>query len=96
MIAKEHRIEILRARRALVNFRAMVRRPANWTGALEDGYATAFAAIVIVEDAYGIDTAGPYSDRLTTLRQEAGLTPEAIINAERAAMARADEAKAGR
>lgn len=90
MIAKEDRIEVLRARRALTNFRAMVRRPSNWTGALEAGYQAAFEAVVHVEDAHGVDVAGPLSDRLTAIRMEAGMSPEEIIRAERSAIARAD------
>jgi hypothetical protein len=82
--------EVKAARRALNNFRAMVRRPSNWSGALQAGYASAFRSVVVVEDVYGIDAAAPLSDRLTALRLEAGLTADEVISAERYAMERAD------
>lgn len=97
-------IEVLKARTALDNMRAYVRR-AGLTGWVKDRsadgqYVRAFAAIVAVEDAHGVDVAAPLSDRLTSLRWEAeraGLIDRAEVgDLERRAMANVDREKAAR
>lgn len=85
--------EVQIARRDLRNFAAMVRRPNNWNGALEGGFARAFRSVLAVEDAHGVDVAADLSDRLTALRQRAGLSPEFVTTTEREAIAAADAAK---
>ena len=83
--------ELRNARRAVNNFRAMVRRPSNWAGALEGGYSNAVRALLNLEDSgAGTDVTGPLSDRLMALRHEAGMSPDSVINAERRAVERAD------
>jgi hypothetical protein len=84
-------VDLHAARRALRNFRAMVRRPSNWSGALEGGYSAAFFEQVRLEDRHGVDAIpAELYDRLRALRQEAGLTPEEVIRAEQDAIAAAD------
>lgn len=66
--------EIRKARRELDNMRSFIRR-AGLTGWVKDRnagghYRHAFEAIVRVEDAHGVDVAGPLSDRLMELRHE--------------------------
>lgn len=91
--------ELLKARKALNNLRAYVRRT-GLTGWVKDrdaggSYRRAFEAVVKLEDAHGIDAAAALSDRLTELRREAtaaglldvcdvsGLEQQALANVER-------------
>lgn len=88
-------VDLHAARRALRNFRAMVRRPSNWEGALEGGYSNAFYELVRAEDRYGVAAIPEeLGERLRDLRAESGISPEAISRAERHAIKRADFARA--
>lgn len=81
-------VDLHRARRALRNFRAMVRRPSNWTGALEAGYCAAFYELVRLEDRYGVAAIpAELGDRLRELRIASSLTPAEVIRAEADAVA---------
>lgn len=102
MSTKEQPREIARAQRELANMRSFVRRK-NLTGWVKDrdaGYAyrSAFAAIVRVEDAHGVEVAGPLSNRLMRLRQEATerhlLRIEDVGRLEREAIAEVDRSRA--
>ena len=87
------------AQRALARLRSFVRRT-GLTGWVKDRsarlqYEDAALAIVELEDASGVDTAGPYADRLRTLRDEAIaahlLTHGEVLVADQRAVERADE-----
>jgi hypothetical protein len=75
------------AERALRNFAQSIARPSNWEGTLARQYEAATGRLLQAEDALGIDACGALSDRLTTLRHRAGLSPEEITTAERNALA---------
>ncbi|HEV7805379.1 MAG TPA: hypothetical protein VGO80_06160 [Solirubrobacteraceae bacterium] len=93
--AREHPT-IVQARRRIRNLAACVRRDVTgWVrGRTVAGhYQDAFAALVAVEDALGVDRAGPLSDRLRDVRWEAQaaglLEPAEILDAETHALAAA-------
>jgi hypothetical protein len=87
------------AQRALARLRSYVRRT-GLTGWVKDRnarlqYEDAALAIVELEDASGVDTAGPYANRLRDLRDEAIaahlLTHGDVLAADQRAVERADE-----
>lgn len=89
---------IINARKALNNMRSYV-RATGLTGWVKDRgasgqYRRAYYRVILVEDALGVDAAGPLADRLTALRHEAVraglLTVDDVIAAESKAMADAD------
>jgi hypothetical protein len=89
--------ELREARRHLASFRAYVRATnlTGWTTRNARGqYRRAFVAVVLAEDAHGIDATAALSDRLTALRHEAGraglLSPSDVFDAETAAFERLD------
>lgn len=95
MSAPEHPT-IVAARRRIRNLAACVRRDVTgWVrGRTVAGhYKDAFAALIAVEDALGVDRAGPLCDRLRDVRWQADaaglLTPGEILHAEARALAAA-------
>ena len=81
------------ARKHINLFAASARAPSNWADTLTRSYERAYHSLLLAEDELGIEATGALSDRLTSLRQKAGLSPEEIITAENAALERADAAK---
>lgn len=71
------------AKRDLRNFASMIARGSNWNGSLERGYASAFAAVLAVEDAHGVDAAAKVDDRLRVLAERSGLGRVARADIER-------------
>ena len=96
MMGEPEHPALVEARRRIVNLAACVRRGVNgfvFGRSVAGHYESAYAALVAVEDALGVDRAGPLADRLRDVRwdaQAAGLLgPCEVLDREARALATA-------